>query len=153
MTRPFTVENVQVLTEDLGSGRADYTTDFQITSSVTVQAERLEAIIFANINTITTTGATLPTTASVYDSGWQQSGDYIKIRGFCWADQAGTIFIEQTDEISSTTPLARVQTTQAYGASSKLGGFVVNISAPYVRVRFVPTTNPTKFIAWARLSN
>lgn len=141
-----------VATEDrVTSDRPDYTSDVTDVS-VTIQAQRLAAVTFADVDTVNNADDENPTPSSAYNSGWQSAGSYTKIRGHIWANQAGTIYIEQTNEISSDSPLARVQSTQSYSASSESGGFTEEIVAPYVRIRFVPTTAPTQFVAWARLS-
>jgi len=155
MTESFKVKNVEAILstdEDLGNGRADYTTDIISNVNVTVQADRLSTIIFSNVNSTVDTDPVLPTTADDYDSGWQATGDYTMIRGHMYSNQAGTIYMEQSS-MTADTKTAQVQTTQAYLAAGVNGGFTEDIVATYIRIRFIPTVNPTIFVSWARLSN
>ena len=156
MSSPFKVKNLKTIPSDdenLGTGRADYSTDIVSNVSVSVQQSRLSTITFSNVNSEVDATPTLPTTTDDYDSGWQAAGDYTVIRGHMYADQSGTIYIEQSSE-TRTEKTVRVQTTQDYVvATPMIGGFTEEVVATYVRVRFVPTVNPTVFVSWARLSN
>jgi len=124
----------------VGSGRADYTTDVISNVNVTVQEERLAAVMKSSIIAITT---------SEYNSDWFATGDYIKVRGGVFSNASGTLYIEQSDDGSTLI----VQTTKAYTGASYSGGFIEDVVMPYVRVRFVPTGAATTFRIRARLSS
>ena len=124
--------------------RADYTTDVITNVDVTVQAERLEAIIKSSTENIT------PGESGEYDSDWFETGDYNKIIGLAFADQNLTVYLEQSDDGENL----RVQNTLASLASTFSAGFSVEIIASYfrIRVRNTGSATTTTFTVWARLS-
>ena len=122
--------------------RADYTMEqSNINVDVDVQAERVEGITFANSTDPIASG-------EEYDSDWQVAGEFVYIRGNVFSSATGTIYIEQSND----GIILAVQSTQSYTGGAYNGGFVENIVAPQIRVRFVPAAAAATFRVWARLS-
>lgn len=130
------------LEERVSTDRPDYTIEQSpVNVDVDVQATRVEGITFAN--------STDPiATDEEYDSDWKVAGEFVYIRGNVFSSASGTIYLEQSNDEENLA----VQTTQAYTGGDYDGGFVENIVAPYVRVRFVPSAAAATFRVWARLS-
>ena len=127
----------------LGHGRADYTQDVVSNVNVSVQTERLAAVIKSS---------NVVPAAAGYDSDWLGTGDFNKLVGTMFADQNCTIYIEQSVDGETI----HSQQTQAYTASSTTPAqstWSYEITAPYVRLRVVPAATPTVFTVWTRLSN
>ncbi len=123
--------------------RGDYTTDVITNVDVTVQRDRLAAVIESSIEAI------LAGVSNAYNSGWLETGDFTRIRGGIYSDKNCTIYIEQSDD--GTTLI--VQTSQTYTGKDYDGGFIEDIVMPYVRLRVVAATDTTTFRVWNRLSN
>lgn len=123
--------------------RADYTQDIITNVDVTVQAERLAAVIRSSIENILA-GAT-----DAYNSGWLATGDFNKFIGTLFCDRNCTIYLEQS--IDGETLDA--QTTQAYTGEAYDGTFSLELTSPYVRLRIVAAINTTTFRVWNRLSS
>lgn len=98
---------------------------------------------------ITSPPATLPTIAVPYNSGVLVTDLSDRITGVIFSDTAGTLFIEQSInggtnyDVSTSYPIVANDGT----------GFSEEILAPFYRIRFVPTANPTAFRLASRLSS
>lgn len=123
--------------------RADYTQDIITNVDVTVQAERLEAVIKSSTENIS---AGL---ANAYDSDWLATGDYNKFIGILFCDKDCTIYLEQSINGEDLD----AQITQAYTGGDYDGNFSLELTAPYVRLRVVAAVTTTTFRIWSRLSS
>ncbi len=88
---------------------------------------------------------TLPTTVAPFISGVAMSGLADRVAGLVFSNQAGTLLIQQSldggnwDYEDSIAVLANVGKA-----------FSIELYAPYYRVKYTPTVNPTVFRLAAR---
>lgn len=124
--------------------RPDFTFEQSpINVDVDVQATRVEGITIAHSTDPISSG-------EEYDSDWHATGEFVYVRGSVYSSASGTIYIEQS--IDGET--LNVQTTQEFIFTGGVytGGFIEDIVAPYIRIRFDPTAAATTLRVWARLS-
>lgn len=96
-------------------------------------------------------GTTTPLLAgATYTSGWALSNTADVVTGSVFADQVGTIFIEQSSDGTNADVSTSYTTTASDGS-----GISEAILCPYVRVRFTNTagSNQTVFRLHIRLSS
>lgn len=96
---------------------------------------------------------TPPTTAAPFVSGPLQAGLSDRVTGTVFSDQAGSLVVEQA---SYPNPAGGyfwdVADTFAVAANTGVK-FSVELIAPYYRIRYTPTTNPTVFRLASRHSS
>jgi hypothetical protein len=85
---------------------------------------------------------TPPTTAAPFDSGSLQADLADRIVGLVFSDTAGTLFLDQS-VTGQPSQWDYVQQTAVTGGTGV--GFSFELLAPFYRIRYVPTANPTVF--------
>ncbi len=126
----------------VSNDRPDFTTEQVVNVDVTVQTERLEALVQRSTTLIASEAA------NAYNTGWIEIGDFNKFIGTVFSDQNLTIYLEQsTDEENLDS-----QITQAYTGGAYDGVFSLELTSPYVRLRVVAAANTAAFRVWSRLS-
>jgi hypothetical protein len=102
--------------------------------------------VFTRLDQVYYTTTPLGANASVA-SDWFETTGYNKITGSCFADQAGTLYIEQSPDGSNPD----YEESTSYTANDKLG-FIHELVCKYVRVRFVNgATAQTEFRLYVNL--
>lgn len=91
---------------------------------------------------------TPPTTATPYNSGGAVTQYADRVTGLVFSNTAGNLFVDQSTDGSNWDHTDTVAVVASTGKA-----FSYEIYAPYYRVRYVPTTNPTVFRLAARLAS
>ncbi|MHA1955541.1 MAG: hypothetical protein ACW968_01325 [Candidatus Thorarchaeota archaeon] len=128
--------------ERVTTDRPDYTME-QVPISVSIQQERAAAVINSSTTPIESGSS------NAYATGWLTTGDYNKLVGTLFANAVCTIYLEQSNDGETL----HSQQTQSYTSGAYDGVFSWEITAPYVRLRVIATTNTTTFNVWSRLSS
>jgi hypothetical protein len=104
------------------------------------------SVIHTRIDEVFKTTTPLAAGASV-TSDWFETTGYDKIVGSCFADQDGTLYIEQSPDGSNPD----YEESTSYTANDKLG-FIHELVCKYVRIRFVNgATAQTEFRLYVNL--
>lgn len=83
------------------------------------------------------TSSTNLTGAATFTGAWLHSGQYDYITGTAFADQAGTLFIEQSNDAVSTDYISSITVLASTGKN-----FKEDVIAPYFRARYLNGATP-----------